>query len=82
MRHCQDCNKIYTDKYFNKHRRSNIHLKKAFEVKYIYKKENIIVGEIDNILSSIIEKHKRKFHSFYIVCKIDSKKLLDIHDAY
>ena len=74
MRHCQDCNKNYTDKYFNKHCRSNIHLKKAFEVKYIYKKENIFVGEIDNILSSIIEKHKRKFHSFYIVGKINNNK--------
>ena len=76
MRHCQNCNKDYTDKYFNKHCRSNIHLKKAFEVKYIYKKENIFVSEIDNILSSIIEKHKRKFHSFYIVCKIDRKKII------
>ena len=74
MRHCQDCNKNYSDKYFNKHCRSNIHLKKAFEVKYIYKKENIFVGEIDNILSSIIEKHKRKFLTFYIVCRINNNK--------
>ena len=35
MRHCRDCNKNYSDKCFNKHCRSNIHLKKAFEVKYI-----------------------------------------------
>ena len=76
MRHCRDCKKDYTDKYFNNHDRSNIHFKKAFEVKYIYKKENIFVSEIDNILSSIIEKHKRNFHSFYIVCKIDNKKII------
>ena len=30
MRYCRDCNKNYTDKYFNKHCRSNIHLKKSF----------------------------------------------------
>ena len=74
MRHCQDCNRDYSDKFFRNHCRSNIHLKKAFEVKYIYKKENIFVSEIDNILSSIIEKHKQKFHSFYIVCKINNNK--------
>ena len=76
MRHCQNCNKDYSDKYFNKHCRSNIHLKKAFEVKNIYKKENIFFSEIDNILSSIIEKHKHKFHSFYVVCKINNKKII------
>ena len=77
MRHCQNCNKDYTDKYFNKHCRSNIHLKKAFEVKYIYKKENILVGKIDKILSSIIEKHKRKVHSFLLYVGLMVKKLLD-----
>ena len=45
-------------------------------MKYIYKRENIFVSEIDNILSSIIEKHKRKFHSFYIVCRINNKKII------
>ena len=74
MRQCQDCDRIYSDNYFRKHIRSDILLKKAFEVKYIYKKENIFVSETDNILSSIIEKHKRKFHSFYIVCKINNNK--------
>ena len=76
MRHCQNCNKDYTDKYFNKHCRSNNLFKKAFEVKYIYKKENIFVSEIDNILSDVIEKHKRNFHSFYIVCKINNKTIV------
>ena len=76
MRYCRDCNKNYSDIYFAKHCRSDIHLKKAFEVKYIYIKENIIVCEIDNILSSIIKKHKRKFHSFYIVCRINNKKII------
>ena len=51
-------------------------MKKAFEVKYIYKKENILVNEIDNTLSNIINKHKRKFHSFLIVCKINNKKIM------
>ena len=74
MRHCQNCNKDYMDKSFNKHCRSNIHLKNAFEVKYKCKKENIFVGEIDNILSSIIEKHKRKLLTFYIVYKINNNK--------
>ena len=74
MRHCQDCNRSYSDKYFTKHCRSKIHLKKAFEVKYIYKTENILVNEINNTLSNIIKKHKRNFHSFYIVCKIINKK--------
>ena len=54
--HCQSCNRDYSDNYFRKHRRSNIHLKKAFEVKYIYKKENILVNEIHNNLSNIIKK--------------------------
>ena len=76
MRHCQNCNRNYSDNYFRKHCRTNIHLKKAFGVKYIYKKENILVNEIDNTLSDIIEEHKRKFHSFYIVCKINNKKII------
>ena len=74
MRHCQKCNRDYSDKYFRKHCRSNKHIKKAFEVKYIYKTENILVNEIDDNLSKIIKKHKRKFHSFLIVCKINNKK--------
>ena len=76
MRYCQNCNRDYSDKYFRKHCRSNIHLKKAFGFEYICKKENILVNEIDNTLSDIIEEHKRKFHSFYIVCKINNKKII------
>ena len=76
MRHCQNCNRNYSDNYFRNHCRTNNHLKKAFGVKYIYKKENILVNEIDNTLSDIIEEHKRKFHSFYIVCKINNKKII------
>ena len=76
MRHCQNCNRNYSDKYFRKHCRTNSHLKKAFGVKYIYKKENIVINEVDNTLSDIIEEHKGKFHSFYIVCKINNKKNL------
>ena len=74
MRHCQNCKRDYSDKYFRKQCPTNNHLKKAFEVKYIYKTENILVSEIDNTLSYIIKKHKRKFHSFLIVCKINDKK--------
>ena len=74
MRHCQNCNRDYSDKYFRKHCRTNNHFKKAFEVKYIHKTENILVNEIDDALSNIINKHKRKFHSFLIVCKIINKK--------
>ena len=40
------------------------------------KKENILVNEIDNTLSDIIEEHKRKFHSFLVVCKINNKKIM------
>ena len=76
MRHCQSWNRDYSDNYFRKHRRSNIHFKKAFEVKYIYKTENILVNEIDNTHSNIIKKQKRKFHSFLIVCKINNKKIM------
>ena len=76
MRHCQNCNRNYSEKYFRKHCRTNNHLKKALGVKYIYKKENIVINEIDNTLSDIIEEHKRKFHSFYIVCKINNKKII------
>ena len=75
MRHCQSCNRDYSDNYFRKHRR-NFHLEKAFGVKYIYKKEIILVNEIDNTLSNIFKKHKRKFHSFLIVCKINNKKIM------
>ena len=75
MRYCQNCNRAYSDKYFGKHCRTKNHLKKAFGVKNIYKKENIVVNEIDNILSDIIEEHKQKFHSFYVVCKINNKKI-------
>ena len=76
MRHCQSCNREYSDKYFRKHCRINNHLKKAFGVKYIYKSENILVDEIDNTLSNVNKKHKRNFHSFLIVCKIDNKKIM------
>ena len=76
MRHCQNCNRDYSDKYFRKDCRTNNHLEKAFEVKYIYKKENILVNEIDNTLSNKINKHKRKFHSFLIVCKINNQKIM------
>ena len=76
MRHCQDCNRSYSNKYFRKHCRSNNHLKKAFGVKYIYKTENIRVNEINNLLSNIVKKHKQKFHSFCIVCKINNKKII------
>ena len=76
MRHCQNCNRDYSDKYFTKHCRTNNHTKKAFEYKYIYKSENILVNEVDNVLSNIINKHKRKFHSFLIVCKIKNKKIM------
>ena len=76
MRNCHNCNRDYSDKYFRKHCRGNSHLKKAFGVKYIYKTENILVIEIDYTLSNIVKKHKRKFHSFLIVCKIINKKII------
>ena len=78
MRHCKNCNcnRNYSDKNFGKHCRTNNHLRKAFGVKYIYKKENILVNEIDNTLSNIIEEYKRKFHSFLIICKINNKKIM------
>ena len=76
MRHCQNCNRNYSYKYFRKHCRTNSHLKKAFGVKNIYKKENIVINEIDSTLSDIIEEHNRKFHSFLIVCKIIIKKII------
>ena len=76
MRHCQNCNRNYSDIYFRKHCHTNIHLKKAFGVKYIFKKENILVNEIDIILSDIIGEDKRKFHSFLIICKINNKKIM------
>ena len=75
MRHCQNCNRDYSDNYFRKHCRSNNHLKKAFEVKYIYKTENILVNEIDNTLSNIVKNHQLILHSFYIVSKINNKKI-------
>ena len=75
MRHCQNCIKDYSNKYFRKHCHTNNHLRKAFGVKYICKKENILGNEIDNTLSDIIEEHKRKFHSFLFVCKINNKKI-------
>ena len=76
MRHCHNCNRNYSDKYFRKHCHTNIHLRKAFGVKYIYKKENILVNEIDNTLSDIIKEHKRKFHSFFLCVKLITKKSL------
>ena len=76
MKHCQNCNKDYSDKYFGRHCRTNNHLRKTFGVNYICKKENILVNEIDNVLDDIIEEHKRKIHSFLIVCKINNKKIM------
>ena len=75
MRHCQICKRDYSDNYLRKYCRTNSHLKKAFEKKIIYKKENILVNETDNTLSDIFGEHKRKFHSFLFVCKINSKKI-------
>ena len=76
MRHCQDCDRNYSDKYFRKHCRSNKHLDKTFEFKFIYKTENIVVNEIDKSLSDIVRKHQRKFQWFYIVSKINNKKII------
>ena len=76
MKQCQKCNGDYSDKYFRKHCRSNNQFKKAFGVKYIYKTENILLNEIDNTPSNIVKKHKRKFHLFLIVCKINNKKII------
>ena len=76
MIHCHDCNRSYPDEYFRKHCRSDKHSKKAFVAKNIYKTENILVNEINNTLSNIVKKHIRKFHSFYIVCKINNKKII------
>ena len=39
MRHCQNCNRDYSDEYFRKHCHTKNHLRKAFGVKYIYKKK-------------------------------------------
>ena len=75
MRHCHNCNRNYSDTYFRKHCQTNKHLKK-FSVKYVYIKENILVNKIDNILNTIIKEHKRKFRWFYIVCKINNKKII------
>ena len=74
MRHCHNCNRNYSDKYFRKHCHTKNHLKKAFGVKYIYKKENILVNEIDNILSKINQEQKRKFHSFLLYVRLITKK--------
>ena len=76
MRHCLNCYRDYSDNYFRKHYRTNKHIKKAFGVKYLYKKENILVNEVDDTLSNIITKHKRKFPSFSIVCKNNKKKIM------
>ena len=75
MRHCQNCNRDYSDKHFRKHCRTNNHIKRTFELKYKRKKENILVNEIDSTLSDIIEERKRKFHSFLLLCKINNKKI-------
>ena len=42
----------------------------------LYTKKNILVKEIDKTLSEIIEEHKRNFHSFLIVCKINNRKIM------
>ena len=42
MRHCRNYNRDYSDKYFGKHCRTKNHLKKAFGVKYIYKKKTYL----------------------------------------
>ena len=82
MRHCQNCNRDYSDKYFRKHCRTNNHIKRTFEVKYICEKENILVNEIDNTLSDIIEEHKRNFRSFQIYVKLLTKKPSVILNAF
>ena len=76
MKYCLNCYRDYSDKFFRKHCRTNNHIKRTFQVKYICKKENILVNEIDNTLSDIIEEHKRNFHSFLIVCKFNNKKIM------
>ena len=82
MKHCQICNRDYSDKNFRKHCRRINHFEKAFGLKYIYKTENILVIEIVNTLSNIVKKHKRKVHSFSIVCKIINEKSSVIPNAF
>ena len=56
MRHCQNCDRDYSDNYFRKHCRTNIHLKKAFVPKRVllkyYDKDEMINIEF-NFLSNI-----------------------------
>ena len=51
MRHCQNCNRDYSDKYFGKHCRTNIHLKKAFGVKLLTKKTLLLMKLITLFLT-------------------------------
>ena len=75
MRHCQNCNRNYSDNYFRKHCRTSKHIKKHSKLN-IYTKKSIVVNEIADVLSNIINKHKRKYRSFLIVCKINNKKIM------
>ena len=76
MKHCQNCNRDYSDKYFRKHCRSNNRSKKRLELNINTKQKNILVNEVDNTLTIIVDKHKRKPLSFLFVCKLNIKKII------
>ena len=76
MKHCQNCNRDYSDKYFRKHCRSNNRSKKRLELNINTKQKNILVNEVDNTLNFIVDKHKRKLLSFLFVCKLNIKKII------
>ena len=44
MRHCQNCNRDYSDKYFRKHSLTKNHLKKRLELDiYTKKKTHLLI---------------------------------------
>ena len=46
MRHCQNCEREYSDKYFRKHCRTNNHLKKRLKLNIYTKQETYLLMKL------------------------------------
>ena len=55
MKYCHSCDRNYSDTYIRKHYRSDNHLNKTFEFKYVEKHKNILVKDIDSVFLSCLK---------------------------
>ena len=59
-----ECNRDYSNKSYNSHILTKTHLNKAYIFKHIYNVNNLLVSDVDDVLSDKIDEYTQIFHSF------------------